>query len=104
MRFFFVGILFVVATTVISYVPPRDPSKMPLLYRVPWGMFGIFAPVALIGLFLGMWRYWVKFDDSGKWIKRASFVLLLVGFWWGSAVYYFMVYLPQLRRRPTLEA
>ena|ERR1700674_2490724 len=103
MRFFLVGIVCVIAITILLFLSPPDSSKMPLSNRLLWGIFGIIAPVTILGLFFGMWRYWVKFDDSGKWLKRTSFVLLLVGFWWGSAVYYFIVYLPQFYQRQKLE-
>jgi len=50
-------------------------------------------------LCLGMWRYWVRLDDSNPWAKRAWFFLLLVGLWWASCLYYFLVYLPQVVRK-----
>ena len=88
--------------TVVPVESLTNPSKM--LYKLLAGIYAITLSIGLLGIFFGMWRYWAKIDDSKKWIKRASFVLLLLGFWWGSAIYCFIVYLPQVRRRQRLEA
>jgi len=50
-----------------------------------------------------MWRYWVRIDRSDRWAKRMWFVVLLLGFWWGSCLYCFFAYLPQVSRRAKVE-
>lgn len=75
------------------------PSRMTFWMRVPWTVLVLVGVPALFFLWLGMWRYWVRLDDSSVWAKRAWFLILLIGFWWGSFLYYFCVYLPQLFRR-----
>jgi uncharacterized BrkB/YihY/UPF0761 family membrane protein len=101
---FFLSVLAVIALTPI-FLGTIDTTKMTFWQRLPWGLLGIFGPVGLIFLWLGMWRYWVRLDNSRRWVKRIWFFVLLVGFWWGSCLYYFLAYLPQvLRRRETNES
>ena len=76
-----------------------DVKRMSFWTRLPWGCIGLLCPVALIFLWAGMWRYWIRLDDSTTWTKRVWFVVLLVGFWYGSFAYYFLVYRPQVLRR-----
>ena len=76
-----------------------DPSKMSFWQRLPWGILGILGPIGLFFLWFGMWLYWVRLDDSNAWAKRVWFLVLLVGLWWGSCLYYFFVYLPQVIRK-----
>jgi hypothetical protein len=97
-RLFLLSALCVLAFTV-EYLLKIDPAKMSFWQRLPFGLTGIVLPFGIIFLWLGMWRYWVRLDNSGPWAKRASFVLLLFGFWWGSLIYYFAVYRPQLNHR-----
>lgn len=96
-KFFLLSALCVLGVT-IEYFLKIDTSKMSFWRRLPFGLTGIVEPFGLIFIWLGMWRYWVRLDDSNVWIKRGSFLLLLIGFWWGSVVYYFSVYLPQMAR------
>src|SRR5579862_1443080 len=86
-RLFLVSALCVLAFTV-EYLLKIDPAKMPFWQGLPFGLTGIVEPFGIIFLWLGMWRYWIRLDESSPWAKRASFVLLLVGFFWGSLIYY----------------
>jgi hypothetical protein len=104
MRFFLVGAACVLAITVFYFLPVPDRSEMPLPYRLLLGVFGIVAAITVNFLYWGMWRYWYKFDASDKGIKRASFGLMLVGFFWGSAIYCFIFYMPQTLRKHKLGA
>jgi hypothetical protein len=72
---------------------------MTFLQRLPWGILGVVGPIGLFFLWLGMWRYWVRLDSSRVWVKRIWFPVLLFGFWWGSVLYFFSIYLPQTLRR-----
>lgn len=76
-----------------------DTATMSFWARLPWGILGIVGPIALFFLYFGMWRYWVCIDDSRKWAKRATFLLLLLGLWWGSCLYCWCVYFPQALRQ-----
>ena len=96
--------LFVVSTLLVLALTPVflgqvDPNRLTFWARLPWGILGILGPIALFFLWLGMWRYWVRVDDGAVWTKRIWFVVLLVGFWWGSCLYCFAVYVPQVLRR-----
>jgi hypothetical protein len=73
-------------------------ANVPLWMRIPWGILGIVGPLAVCFLWLGMWRYWVRIDDSAAYAKRLWFVILLLGFWYGSCLYCYFVYLPQVMR------
>lgn len=96
-KLFLLSALCVLGVT-IEYFLKIDTSKMSFWQRLPFGLTGIVEPFGLIFIWLGMWRYWVRLDDSSVWLKRGSFLLLLIGFWWGSVIYYFSVYLPQMAR------
>jgi len=101
--------LFVVSTFLVLALTPVflgkiDTKTMPFWTRLPWGILGVLGPIALFFLWFGMWRYWVRIDNSKVWIKRIWFLVLLVGFWWGSCLYCFFVYLPQVFRRAKVEA
>ena len=95
-------LFFVSALVVLAMVPffmgEVDPSKMSIWGRLHWAFLGTFGPFGLFFLWFGMWWYWVKLDHSGRWIKRGWFLVLLFGFWYGSVLYYFGAYLPQVRR------
>lgn len=76
-----------------------DPAKMSFSMRLPLAFVGVFGTLGLLFLYIGMWWYWARLDDSGRWWKRFWFVVLLVGFWNGSILYFLFVYLPQVVRR-----
>jgi hypothetical protein len=101
-KLFLVGTLCVIALTSLRFRPWPDLSQMPFPYKLISGILGLIVALGVNFLFFGMWRYWYRFDDSPKAIKFASFALMLGGFFWGSTIYYFIFYLPQIRRRPTL--
>lgn len=80
-----------------------DTTKMTFWQRLPWGTLGLVGGPAIIFLWFGMWRYWMRVDHSNALSKRAWFLVLLLGFWWGSALYNLCVYLPQTIRRKRNE-
>ncbi len=96
--FFLLSAICIVALTPI-FRGSVDIEKMSFWMRLPWTILAIFGTFGLFFLWLGMWRYWVRLDDSSVWAKRVWFLILLVGFWWASCLYYFLVYLPQVIRR-----
>lgn len=69
-----------------------DVSRMPLFERLPLTPLGMFGALAIVFLWLGMWRYWVRIDDSKAYARRFWFIILLIGFWWGSCLYFFFSY------------
>lgn len=97
-RFFFVSAICVVALIPV-FGGVVDTTKMSFLQRLPGALLGVVGPVAIFCLWLGMWIYWVRLDDSSQWPKRVWFLVLLFGFWYGSVLYYFVVYLQQMTRR-----
>jgi len=76
-----------------------DPAKMSLLGRIVLTAFCALGTCALLFLWLGMWAYWVWLDDSKTFAKGSWFLILLFGFWYGSCLYCYFVYLPQVIRR-----
>ena len=93
---FLVAIVLVLAMTGILMVPPlvREAS---LGMRLLSTLVGVTGPVAVFFLWLGMWRYWARLDNSTVGTKRLWFVVLLLTFWCGSCLYYFAVYRPRAR-------
>ncbi len=99
-----VSTLFLLSTIlVVASVPLAegwvDITKMSFWMRLPLTILAMFSAIAILFLWVGMWRYWIRLDDSSVWVKRVWFVILLVGFWYGSVPYYFLVYRPQVIRR-----
>ena len=102
-KLFLISALIALAMTPIFF-GAVDTERMSFWPRLPWALLSIVGPVAVLFLWFGMWRYWFQIDRSARWIKRLWFVILLVGFWWGSCLYCFFVYLPQVFRRASIEA
>jgi len=101
--------LFLVSTFLVLALTPVllgkfDTKAMSFWARLAWGILGVLGPIALFFLWFGMWRYWARIDNASRWAKRMWFLVLLVGFWWGSCVYCYFVYLPQVFRRARVEA
>jgi hypothetical protein len=66
-----------------------------LLFQACWGSIGVLGAPATIFLWIGMWKYWARVDRSRRLVKRFWFIVLLVGFWYGSVLYCYFVYLPR---------
>lgn len=100
MRLFFLSTIIVLVLMPIVY-GWINPKRISVWANLGWGLLGIVGPVALFFLLLGMWRYWLRIDDSGRWSKRFWFVMLLIGVWWWYALclYCWIVYLPKVIRR-----
>lgn len=56
------------------------------------------AAFSICYLHIGMWLYWLGFDDGSKTAKTLWFVALVIGMWYGSLLYFLCVYLPGYRR------
>jgi hypothetical protein len=54
---------------------------------------GIVGALSIFFLWIGMWRYWIRIDKSKPAAKRLSFIILLIGFWYGAALYFLVRYL-----------
>lgn len=99
---FFVSTILLLALTPV-FLSRVDPRGMSFWMKLPWEILAVIAPIGLFFLFFGMWRYWLRIDNSSKWAKRVWFLVLLLGMWYGSALYYFFAYLPQVMRRLRTE-
>jgi hypothetical protein len=95
---FCISTLFVVALGPIFF-GLVDPAKQSPWERLLWGFEGVLGPISLFFLWFGMWRYWVRLDTSTPALKTASFVLLLVGLWFGAIPYCFFIYRQQVLHR-----
>ena len=101
-RLLFVSAILVVAITPLLF-GLINVNSMAWWGRLLWSLVGVLGTVSLFLIWPGMWIYWSKLDPSGVWSKRAWFLILLLGFWFGSAAYYFSVYLPQALQRERIE-
>jgi hypothetical protein len=81
-----------------------DLTKSSLSVRTSVTIFYMLATCALLFLWFGMWAYWVRLDDSKTYSKRLWFLVLLLGFWYGSCLYCYFVYFPQVIRRNRVRA
>ena len=77
---------------------PSAVHYLSTVYHGLWLITGGISALGMLFLWVGMWRYWILYDDSNVYAKRRWFLVLLVGFWYGSCLYYFFAYLPQVRR------
>ena len=68
-----------------------------LLHRLFLGCVGVLAPTAVFLLWDGMRQFWLRCDRSSKTRRRFSFLLMLIGLWYGALLYYLIVYLPHIR-------
>src|SRR5580700_3211968 len=69
------AVLFAISSILVLAMIPLilgrlDPAKMSFWTRLPLGLLGVFGPLALFFLWIGMWTYWVRIDDSNRWAKR----------------------------------
>ena len=96
-KLFFLATLLVPAATV-QMVGWTDPRQMPAWKRNLWVSVVMAGTVGGFFLWFGMRRYWMRFDDSRLFAKRIWFPVVLIGAWWGSCLYYYCVYLPQVLR------
>ncbi len=101
-RMFLVAVLLVLAITPI-WLRLADPARMPPVLRALYTIIAMVGTVATFFLWFGMWRYWVRLDDSPRMAKRLWFVILLFGLWWGACLYYLSVYRPQVTRAGSRE-
>src|ERR1700730_3299416 len=87
---FLVALLFVLAVTpfLFGLVDLTNPN---IGMKLGYGIVGVVGPVALFFLWFGMWRFWMRLDRSRARSKRVWFAILLIGFWYGSILYYFFV-------------
>lgn len=76
-----------------------DPRSLPAWMQLPRTIIGMVIAAGVVFLMLGMWRYWIRLDDSMPTWKRVWFFVLLFGFFYGSCMYYFFVYMPQINRK-----
>ena len=100
--------LFCVAAICVIFVLPVylgfvNLTKLSFWQRFPWATLTVLGPIGGVFIWFGMWRYWARIDSSGVWMKRASFLVLLVGLWYGAIVYYLFIYLPQRSRMRNSE-
>jgi uncharacterized membrane protein len=99
--FFFIGTLAVAFATLTYYI---DLSKLSSWQEQAISVFAVIGAVSALSLYWCMWVYWTRIDTSRRSTKRVWFAILLVGLFWGSALYYFAVYLPQVLRKRRAEA
>jgi len=60
------------------------------------GIEAVLGPLSVFFLWIGMWRYWIRIDNSSRREKIISFILLFVGMFYGAVIYYFFVYRSQV--------
>ncbi len=101
-KLFLVSAVYLLALTPV-FLGRIDIAHMSLWMRLVWDILGAVGAVAVFFLWIGMLRYWIRIDRSKKWIRRLSFVVLLLGFWYGACLYCFAVYTPQVLRKERPE-
>jgi succinate dehydrogenase hydrophobic anchor subunit len=96
------GILFAVSAFIVLALTPLSLGVASVPDTLAGTMFvailGIVGALSIFFVWMGMWRYWVRIDRSKPALKRLSFVVLLVGFWYGAILYFIYQYLWRDRR------
>jgi hypothetical protein len=65
-------------------------------FRNVTDILGAIGAAGAVLIYFSMWFYWARIDESSGWKKRFWFLVLLLGLWYGSCLYYFAVYRPQV--------
>jgi hypothetical protein len=68
------------------------PGSLYLFVHTLYVLFAAVLPFGAIFLFLGMFRYWSRLDDSPKSVRTKWFWVLLLGTWLGACFYFVYVY------------
>ena len=68
----------------------------PAYFQDATNFFGMIGAAGGCLLYFSMWFYWDRLDESKTSTKRWWFVVLLLGLCYGSCLYYFFVYRPQV--------
>jgi hypothetical protein len=89
--------VFIAAMTVVCNYDDRIPTTG-FLVNLLLGVGGVLGVSSLFFLWGGMWRYWLRCDQSARILRRFTFVLLIVGICFGAIFYYLIVYLPGVRK------
>jgi len=77
-----------------------DPDKLDALNQVAVSVAGALGVLGLFSLYVCMGYFWLKCDSSSKPIRALWFVLLLLGFAYGTPIaYYIVAYLPAVIKR-----
>lgn len=95
--FIFSSVVSVVVSTILFVNSDAEPVTF--LGKVAFGLSGAVCALTAICICSGMMRFWVKVDQSSTIVHRIWFVAMLIGLWYGAAVYCFLVFLPQAKRR-----
>lgn len=89
---FAISCFFVLVVTPILFGVVNVPNTT-LWGNVLLGVLGVAGGLSILFLWVGMWYYWRRIDTSTRTIKRLWFFVLLVGFWYGSTLYFLLKYL-----------
>lgn len=96
---FAVSALLTLVLTSVLYVGIPSPSTLSTTSMVLYGAVGFICPLAMFFLWLGMLRFWTRGEPSNRIARRAWFIVLILGLWYGAILYYAFVYMPLVRRK-----
>ncbi len=97
-KLFFASAIYLLALTPV-FLCSTDMAHWPSSMKLAWNVAGGIGAIAVFFLWIGMLRYLIRIDQSNKWIRRLSLVILVLGFWYGACLYCFALYIPQVLRR-----
>jgi len=86
------------------HIDDRSFKLMPAYFQDMSNVFGAIGAAGCLTIYYSMWFYWREVDASKAGKKRLWFFVLLLGLWYGSCLYYYCVYRPQvtaLRKGPS---
>jgi len=89
---FAVSCFFILVVTPILFGLVNVPNTT-LWGNLLSGVLGVAGGLSIPFLWVGMWSYWLRVDRSTRKLKRLWFFVLLVGFWYGSILYFLLKYL-----------
>jgi hypothetical protein len=71
-----------------------------LLEDILWGALGVAAAVSAFYLWGGMWRHWIRQEQSRGISSRTWRIVLTVGVFYGAVLYYVLEYIPSQKLNP----
>jgi hypothetical protein len=80
------------------HIDDRSFRLMPAYFQDVSNLFGAIGAAGSLTVYYSMWFYWREVDASRAGKKRLWFFALLFGLWYGSCVYYYCVYRPQVAK------
>lgn len=90
------GITVYLYTLTAMHIDEQAFLLSPAYFQDATNIFGMIGAAGGVTIYYTMWFYWREMDASKPGKKRLWFFVLLLGLWYGSCMYFYFVYRPQV--------